>query len=55
METRTLCIEMKSILEIFYLVLLDIICVNLPAKVLHVHQIDTVWAFIKIVSIPDEE
>ena len=43
----------SSILELCYLVVLDIICVNLPAKMLL--KIDTVWAFIKIVSIPDEE
>ena len=35
------------------MVLLYILCVNLPAKMLL--KIDTVWAFIKIVSIPDEE
>ena len=40
-------------MEICYLVLLDIICVNLPATLLL--KIDTVWAYIKIVSIPHEE
>ena len=39
--------------EIRYLVLLDIICVNLPIKMLL--KIDIVWILIKIVSIPDEE
>ena len=34
---------MKCILEICDLVLLDIICANLPAKMLL--KIDTVWAF----------
>ena len=44
---------MKSIFEICYLVLLDMICVNLPAKMLL--KINTVSAFIKVASIPDEE
>ena len=43
---------MSFILEICYLVLLGVICVNLPATLL---KIDTVWAFIKILSIPTEE
>ena len=34
LEIITRCSEMESILEIFYLVLLFIICANLPAKVL---------------------
>ena len=34
LEIRILCIEMESILEICYLILLYIICANLPAKVL---------------------
>ena len=46
-------IEMLSILEICYFGHLDVIYVNLPAKMLL--NIDTAWAFIKIVSIPDEE
>ena len=35
------------------MVLLDIICVKLPAKILL--NLDSVWAFIKIVNILDEE
>ena len=36
--------------------LLDIMCVNLPVKMLiTIKIIDTVWAFIKILSIPNEE
>ena len=52
-EIAAVCLEMLSILEILYLVLLDIIRVDLPAKMLS--KIDSVWIFIKIVSIPDEE
>ena len=36
-----------------YLVLLDTICVNLPAKLLF--KIHTAWTFIKIISIPNKE
>ena len=52
-EIAALCFEMLSILEIRYLVLLDIICVNMRAQMLL--KIDTVWIFIKVVSISDEE
>ena len=44
---------MESIFETRNSVILDIICVNSTAKMLL--NIDTVWAFIKINSIPDEE
>ena len=52
-EISPICFEMKFILEIRYLVLLDIIFVNLPATTLL--KIDTAWTFITINNIPDEE